>query len=555
MTKQKNNNLAYKDDIDRSNINNRSRITDFDNHVKKQERFCYSRLHWKQIPRANNPNKSLQDKAVSLLSVIVFKLRRQKVVVLNHNYLSRITNCGKDQNVNLLKQLSDMLDVSFHAKISISGKICRNSYVIKHTEKGHAIIENAEILLAQKHFVGKMAVAPIEKPATEEEKDDTSTEFFPPSYLYKEKVFENNRSNESIFLENSNSSIKSKTSNFIEIKNANLAEDGSHKATIHILKPNKNPQSIKTTNQRKKATKADNKAKKAKLLRFNQYNKSKDLSDHYPLTTEDCSLLQSKSGRDFSTNVINEILLALSKKPKQREYKFPSKASFIAYMSKAFRYEMRDAVKINNETFKIKANYSEEENNIHKQEKFLSEIESSLQVNPEWHLKKKLASVLERRKAYNLLSNYKTIERVGDTFKFYLSNKIEIGEMDKQIILNQVRATHERVGEEGDIEYIDKVEFIIDKRPFVVKEKIHKENSELPKTIWGEIRHELISIHGSDIDAAWFKDIESQENKARKTIKLKVESSFKQSWIKENYLILIEQIAKSKNYEIEIIEC
>ena len=285
-----------------------------------------------------------------------------------------------------------------------------------------------------------------------------------------------------------------------------------------------------------------------------QQKESKTLNDYYPLSKEDCHELQSISGREFCLTAMNEILKNMANRITTA--KFWSKKGFIAYMSKAFRYEMRDAVKINNETFKIKANYSAAENNIHKQEKFLSEIESSLQINPEWYLKKKLASVLERSKAYNLLSNYKTIERVGDTFKFYLSNKVEIGEMDKQIILNQVRATHERVGGDGNIEYIDKVEFIeVAKKSFVAKSNSKQTKSELPKTIWGEIRSGLISTYGTDVDRAWFKDIESTENQETKTIKLKAESSFKQSWIKENYLIVIEQIAKSKDYAIETIEC
>ena len=189
--------------------------------------------------------------------------------MLNHNYLSRITDCEKDQNVNLLKQLADVLDITFSSKIIINGKIRRNSYVIKHTEKGSKIIENAEVLFAQKHFVGKVAVTPIEKPSIGEEKTNTSTEFFPPSNLYKEKLFENNRSNESNFLDNSNFSIiSSKTSNIVKIKNINESKEEGAEVTIHVLKPNKANLSIKPANQRKKPTKADNKAKKAKLLRF-----------------------------------------------------------------------------------------------------------------------------------------------------------------------------------------------------------------------------------------------------------------------------------------------
>jgi hypothetical protein len=74
-------------------------------------------------------------------------------------------------------------------------------------------------------------------------------------------------------------------------------------------------------------------------------------------------------------------------------------------MSQAFRYEKRDAVKISNTSFRIRANLDEGEQTIQKQEKYLTELEYSLQVSPEWHLKKKLASVLERSKSYKLLTS------------------------------------------------------------------------------------------------------------------------------------------------------
>jgi hypothetical protein len=221
-----NTSLAQSNEPNRSNIHDKARVLDFDKHIKKQERFRYTKLHWEQIPRANNPKKPLQEKAVNLLAVLVHKLRKSKVVVLNQNYLSRITKCGRDQNINLLNQLSDVVDISFHVKTTITGKISRNSYVIKHTEKGHAIIEDAEVLLAQNHFLGSVAVTPIEKPATDDQKDRARCEFIRTSYIYKEKVFENNRSRESNFLDNSNSSIiQPETSNLVKTEKGLLVEE------------------------------------------------------------------------------------------------------------------------------------------------------------------------------------------------------------------------------------------------------------------------------------------------------------------------------------------
>ena len=108
------------------------------------------------------------------------------------------------------------------------------------------------------------------------------------------------------------------------------------------------------SNERKKSTNAD---RKARIYRFNQYKEPQDLGYHYPLTKEDGDKLQSLSGRDFSLNAMNEILLDMSKRLDNR---FCSKAQFLAYFGKCLRFEMRDAVKTGNDNFRIKANILEE---------------------------------------------------------------------------------------------------------------------------------------------------------------------------------------------------
>jgi hypothetical protein len=108
-------------------------------------------------------------------------------------------------------------------------------------------------------------------------------------------------------------------------------------------------------NERKKPTNAE---RKAKIYRFNQYKEPQDLKHHYPLTKEDGSKLQSLSGREFSLNAMNEILLDMSKRLDNR---FCSKAQFMAYFGKCLRFEMRDSVKTGNDNFRIKANILEEE--------------------------------------------------------------------------------------------------------------------------------------------------------------------------------------------------
>ena len=179
-----------------------------------------------------------------------------------------------------------------------------------------------------------------------------------------------------------------------------------------------------------------------------QQNEQKKLEDFYPLSTEDCNTLQSSSGREFSLNAMNEILKNMAKKLKKPE--FYSKKGFIAYMSQAFRYEKRDAVKISNTDFRIRSNLDASEQTLQLQEKYLTAIEYSLQVNPEWHLKKKLASVLERSKAYNLLTSYMGLEiKQGDICKITLNKHVELSARDRSIILSQIQATHEKINVDG----------------------------------------------------------------------------------------------------------
>jgi hypothetical protein len=289
-----------------SDIYDELRVVAFDDYVTAKQRFSKSDLHWKQVPRANNPKKPLQGKAVDLLSTIVFKLRKKEVITLNHNYLSRITNCKKDQNVNLLKQLADILDIKFHAKITIGGSTYYNCYVIKHTEAGRPIIENASVLLAQHHFVGTKAVtstkkasAPIEEQAIEVNEKTECAEKIPSLYIYKEEVLENRSMISNSLFDNSNSSVETKTKDFAESKNIVAEEGDNAEATIHTLKPKKH------SNSRKKPTNAQTKAKKAKTYRFDQFETPKPLNDFYPLKAEEGSELQVRSGRDFTLKAQN----------------------------------------------------------------------------------------------------------------------------------------------------------------------------------------------------------------------------------------------------------
>ena len=113
-----------------------------------------------------------------------------------------------------------------------------------------------------------------------------------------------------------------------------------------------------------------------KVIPFNR--EVKNLKDFYPLNKDDCYKLQSLSGREFSLNSMNEILLDMSKRLTDRYFK--SKKAFLSYMGEVFCHEKRDAVKINNDNFKIRNNLTKEEIEAEEREKYLANIELSKEI-------------------------------------------------------------------------------------------------------------------------------------------------------------------------------
>ena len=278
---------------------------------KEKAHYRKSYINWDKIDRANrkiNPVRQksffLSDKAGKLLSIIVAKLQKGERVLLNHKYISTFTFVERRQNIRIIQELANILDITYHNSTIHNGKKYRYSYEFSYKEQNLAntvCVENSV--------------------ATFMSQQNDSL------YIYKENKNIEDIDLESKFLQNSESSV-------------------CPKKTVKLKK--------RLSNDRKKPTNAK---RKARIYRFNQYKKPQDLKHHYPLSKENGSKLQSLSGRDFSLNAMNEILLDMSKRLDKR---FCSKAQFMAYFGKCLMFEMRDAVKTSNDNFHIKANIPKE---------------------------------------------------------------------------------------------------------------------------------------------------------------------------------------------------
>jgi hypothetical protein len=296
----------------------------------KEEKARYRKtyMNWDKIKRANSnairqKAKYLSKDAQAILAPVIQKLEKGEYVFLNHKYISTITLCGRRQNTRIIKQLESVLNITYHNSITVDGKKYRYSYEFNF--KHYTIQEPKKQLnnASSKHSIG----------TSMSQQNDLL-------YIYKE-----NKNIEDIDLE----------SNFLQnFESGKLEENAEPQITeFSPITPPKLKKRL--SNKRKKATVAQ---ARARIYRFNQYREPQDLKHHYPLTKEDGGKLQSLSGRSFTLNTINEILLSMSKR---RDNRFCSKAQFMAYFGKCLRFEMRDAVKTSNDNFRIKANIPKEE--------------------------------------------------------------------------------------------------------------------------------------------------------------------------------------------------
>jgi len=271
------------------------------------------------------------------------------------------------------------------------------------------------------------------------------------------------------------------------------------------------------------------------------------LASFYPLSQPDTAKLKQLCGREFSGNAINEILLNMSKKLTDRLFK--SKKTFMNYMAKALTYEKRDAVKISNETFRIRANISKDEIIKLRQETFLNKIEESTDTSLGVQLSRKLASILSPDLAYDFLLAAKfPVYVTGKSFEINLQKSIDLSEVQYGLILEQVQSVY------GS--FISSLEFIV-KNPAPPTLSVSSTTSsvsnnapEMFPRVWGRIRTGLIKTCGEGIDRNWFSKLKVNVNEQQKEIKLTAPNLFIRDWIQQNYQNLLEKFCNRENYRL-----
>ena len=286
-----------------------------------------------------------------------------------------------------------------------------------------------------------------------------------------------------------------------------------------------------------------------KVIRFNR-NEVKELKDFYPLNKDDCYKLQSLSGREFSLNSMNEILLDMSKRLTDRYFK--SKKAFLSYMGKVFCYEKRDVVKINNDSFKIRNNLTLEEIEDREREKYLNKIEESQQTSQQGILKKRLAAKLASQTAYELLQAYKAVDIRENKFYLYLSAYVVITAAEKEQVLQEIRSIYrqDHITDKESV-YIHELQIIMPAKPTktpIDQNKMKK--SSLPAGMWGRVRQGLVEAYGEATDRNWFSKLTANIDEQRKELKLKAPTDFVKDWIETNYFHAIEKVVNEEKFRV-----
>lgn len=379
-----------------------------------------------------------------------------------------------------------------------------------------------------------------------------SSEFLNSCTTHKEKksILENENTdcNISFFaVEEEGGSPRFEGDHIIDIKNKNINKDRSIKSNFY-----KNPfdRNFKTNSIE---TEHSDKPNIDRIK--DKFSKAKELKDFYPLSVEDCKTLQISSGREFTLNAMNEILLDMSQRVKGAL--FHSKKRFLSYMGDAFTWEMRDAVRTSNENFRIKNNHTEAQVKLKEQDEFLTKIENSLEVSPEWHLKKKLACVLEGSKSYQLLQAYRSSGRVGGVFEIHLDKYVQLQEWEKEIVFQQVKATHESIDFENEgFGFIEKLEIIMPqetKNNLGCIDKKYTRSEKLPANIWGMVRQKLLDIYDIHVDRHWFSKLDAEIDEEGKTLRLRAPSELIKDWIQTNYFGIIEKLGRGEKYRVVMV--
>ncbi len=313
------------------------------------------------------------------------------------------------------------------------------------------------------------------------------------------------------------------------------------------------------------------------------------LREFYPLLEQDAIELRSTSGRDFSLNYINKLLLKLSRE--KSEHGFYTKNLFLKYMSVALKNELRQAPIVNNIDFTFAPKIGSSEYDIKHKANYLDKIESSIDISPISQVKRKIVGRFETTEAYSILTScefasenqmlintdspkeyiIKAASTLTDTQKLLLTQitKEVFGDNTNVIFTTKDYKQHSREYKQhsGDTNY--HTSYNTKKSP---EAQIPTSFGLLPATnntnpLWRDARGLLSKYFGEGVDKSWFSKLDLHLDNANNIdtnstlkVSIKAPTTFVKDYTKTNYGSKIESILQElisstseyQNYRIGI---
>ncbi len=172
---------------------------------------------WKKIKRSDNLLKNISPKARLILSNVLYQIEKYGHAILTHYELSEITDTERRQNCNLIKQLADILDITFERSIVVNEKKYRDCYIFTKNENTDEILENPEEyfadLLDEDYPTSRKKLPDIAKKITRS---------FESPHIYNKKEIKNDNHD---YQHNQFSTYKNFNSENIETKETKIIEN------------------------------------------------------------------------------------------------------------------------------------------------------------------------------------------------------------------------------------------------------------------------------------------------------------------------------------------
>ena len=186
------------------------------------------------------------------------------------------------------------------------------------------------------------------------------------------------------------------------------------------------------------------------------------------------------------------------------------------------------------------------------------EEEAIRHVNPKNHFRAKLANALEHAKAYEFLMAFVNAEMQDNCLKITLNKAVELSERALDIVLFQARAVFNNRNANGDGQYVEAVEYVVNDSFKVASTSQFtdsalvrsREEPELPQGNWGKICAEFVAEFGMNMYKHWIAPLNVEED--NELILLSSNSGMILDRIMEKYWQRISDYSEIHNINLNI---